>query len=62
MLWRDLGRKGKEGQENDKTALNGGRYQMNERIKAKGMKGMTKLIMLPYESFRTARALAPVLS
>jgi hypothetical protein len=62
VLWRDLGEKGKEGQENDKMALDGGWYEMKERIKAKGMKGMIKLIMFSYESFRTARALAAVLS
>jgi hypothetical protein len=39
VLWRDLGEKGKEGQENDKMALDEEWYEMKERIKSKRNEG-----------------------
>jgi hypothetical protein len=43
------GGKGEEGQETIRRALDGGQYEMEERMKAEGMKGVSRLVMFSSE-------------
>jgi len=60
VLWWDLRGKREEGQENDKTALDKGRYEMEERMKAERMKSVSRLIMFSHEPFSTPKIVAAI--
>ena len=50
----------KKVKENDKTVLDGGRYEMEERMKAEEMKSVSRLIIFSHEPFSTPRIVAAI--